>query len=317
LGLTLLLLASPLLLTTFFLNKMQRDPLLLQTNPALIAAETVDKTDHENVFIQADADIAENKGAPYANGQVFNVLLGGIDYGGGDGQSYGRSDAMMLISFNTATKTITTVSISRATYAALNGHPNGRLNLAHAYGGPAAMARAVEQNYQLRIDGYMTVDFDGFSRIIDLVGGVDLPIAAGEEFEALKDSCRLDHGPGVYNFNGEQALLYARLRWIDSDRDRTQRQRNIIEALARKAVTLSPGQIGSAVSAMLPFVTTDLSSVRLMSLARYLGYTRREAIIPKTPMRLTLVDESEVIILNWKEVRKDVRELLYTNIPVV
>jgi LCP family protein required for cell wall assembly len=313
--------AAPLLFAQHYLGKMNREIPKLQANPAIAAEEAIDPSGHEDVFAQADVVIAENTAdakAPYANSEVVNLLLAGVDHGEGNSESlaqqyYPRSDAMILLSANQATKTITMVSLSRATYAALPGYANGRLNLAHAFGGPLLMVQAVEENYHLKIDGFMTIDFAGFTRVIDLMGGVELNLSE-QEYLALKDSCHLD-GPGPNALSGSEALRYVRLRWIDSDRSRTQRQRNVLEALARKALGMQATQLRNSVDAMLPLVTTNLSSLELLCLARIAGYARREASIPKAPMGLTLMDGTEVIILDWKDVRRDVRELLYAGIP--
>ncbi|MDR2525275.1 MAG: LCP family protein [Oscillospiraceae bacterium] len=306
----LLLLGTPPVFVLVQLSKVNHTP----PDGIPIAEEALDTTGQEEAFAEADAGIRANlANVMWSHPDVYNVLLTGLDYGEEEtgGRTYSRTDAMLLVSANKQTRRVSLVSISRATYVTLPGRPNGRINAAHAYGGPEYMVQCVEDNYRIRVDRYMTVNFAGFERLINILGGVSVTLSQ-EEYDAMHSAfSTFTDGPGAYELNGAEALAYARLRYFDSDRARTQRQRNILLQIGEKARRIKPEQARRCVNAILPLVTTDMGSFELLGLLRYAGYSFREAIIPKKPMGLTLVDETEVILLDWQEVREGIHALLY------
>jgi LCP family protein required for cell wall assembly len=317
--LVLALLATPLGYLTLTLNKINRDDSAKQIDPAI--GNDLDRSGFERLFEGADADIRANLSDDilWHHKDVVNILLAGLDYGGNEGfksQYWPRADAILLLSVNKQTRRVTVVSISRATYVAIPGFPNGRVNLGHAFGGAALLKKTVEQNYKVRLDHVMTVDFDGFAALVDIMGGVTVSLDE-KEAEALQETLRNPHGAGSYELTGSAALAYTRLRYIDSDRARTQRQRNVLEQLAQKATQMDLNQINQCISSILPLVTTDMTNLQLLSLLPYLRYDRSEAIIPRTAVPLTVVNGQEVLILSWSTVRRDIHELLYPGIQTM
>ncbi|MDR2647790.1 MAG: LCP family protein [Oscillospiraceae bacterium] len=296
------------------LNKVNRNLSQKNVDSQAVAEETIDKTGFEDLFGGADDAIRANEAmSVLRDPNVTNVLLAGLDYGGNENlknQIYPRADAIILLSANKHTKKISMVSFSRATYVAIPGYKNGRLNLAHAYGGAELLVKTIELNYKIGIDAFMTVDFDSFITLVDMLEGIELTLDQ-QEYDALKESCYLSDGPGSYLFDGTQTLRYARLRYVDSDRARTQRQRNILNQIVSKVRGLSFGQLRNCVNRMLPYVSTDMSNGDLLRLLPFAGYSSREAIIPRKAVPLTEVNGIEVLILNWNAVYRDVRELLY------
>lgn len=310
----LLLLFGPFIAVFVVLNKINRHPPQLDFNPN---QDLLDKSGYKDLFDAADADIRANLANEiWSHPDVYNVLLAGVDHGEAeavmfDKQYYPRCDALILVSANKRTRQVSLVSISRATYAALPGHPNGRINLSHAYGGPEYMVDCIEANYRIRIDRYMTVNFIGFQKLIDIMGGVNVSLSQPEYAAMQASFSSFTDGPGNYYLNGAEALAYARLRYIDTDRARTERQRTLLRQIAAKARTLSFTQMRQSVDTILPLVTTDMNNFEILGLAQYARYSIKDAIIPKKPMGLTLKDGKEVIILNWRDVRIDVHDLLY------
>lgn len=107
---------------------------------------------------QANQDIAENisDDVLWYSEDVYNILIAGYDAGATDGATadtpkFYRSDAMIIASINKVKKSIRLISLSRATYAAIPGHGNKRLNTAHAYGGASLLVETIEMNYKVRI----------------------------------------------------------------------------------------------------------------------------------------------------------------------
>ncbi|MDR1928402.1 MAG: LCP family protein [Oscillospiraceae bacterium] len=311
----LALLLLPVLLLAYLnfnLNKINRKTPQKSIDPAI---ETLDKRGFEDLFKDADKNIRDNvsDNLLWYHEDVYNVLLAGLDYGGKEGfkdQYYPRADALLLVSANRHTRVVTVVSLSRASYVAIPGFANGRINLGHAYGGAKLLVQTVEHNYKVRVDAFMTVDFDGFVTLIDIMGGVNITLDQAE-YDALAAAFQLGDGPGTYLLNGGEALAYARLRYIDSDRARTERQRKILRQLASETRRLSMNQIRDCINGILPLVTTDLGNLELMSLLPYAGYRITEAVIPRKAVPLTVVNGQEVLLLNWSNVRSDVHDLLY------
>lgn len=318
----LLVIAIPFGAGTWFinhyLNKIDYADTTLQTDPDLVTDAPLPEE-----FTDADVDIEKNIADHrlWYHDDIINVLLVGCDYGSSK-LYYPRSDAVMIASLNKISKVINIVSLSRATYVQIPGHGKARLNAAYAYGGPKLLIQTVELNYKVRIDNYVSVDFEGFSKIIDRLEGISVNLTAQEVeyFSKLFDRKGVDYskGAGSYWLDGDMALAYARTRSIDTDRDRTQRQRNIINQIISKARNTSLNQATKLLDDFLPLVSTDFSKQELLSQGtQYWNYRKwpvKQAIIPKIGPRLVLVDGYEVLILNWEQVKRDIHEQLYPGI---
>lgn len=251
---------------------------------------------------------------------VLNVLLMGIDEGSSS-FPYGRSDAMILVSINKKTKKIKLISVSRTAYVAIPGYNNTRLNHAHGYGGADLAIRTIEDNYKIRIDNYVSTNFDAFKALIDAVGGVDITLTAAEA-KALKSKLKENgyeyKGEGSYKLNGPMALEYVRLRKIDSDRDRTQRQRNILTALAQRAMNMNVFQLNVLLNNVLPYITTDLTKLEIVSqltnVPSYLVNGFEQYVLPHKSSKLTLIDDYEVVLVDWEDEVKYTHELIYSDV---
>lgn len=291
-----------------YLNKLNYGDMEAEVDPNLDKEETFEFEGQA----EADKGIMENlrDDVMWYDDKVFNVLLVGYDLGDIAEVYFPRSDSMILVSINTVKNTINMVSLSRASYVAVPGHGNKRLNTAHAYGGAAFLVDTIQQNYKIRVDRYATVDFSGFERIIDVLGGVDITMSAKEAKYTV-----LVNAPGTYHLNGAQALAYSRLRWIDSDRSRTGRQRNVLNALVNKFKSSSVSTIVSLMDEILPLVTTDFTKTELIShaakIGQYFTMPIHEDIIPHKALPLTVRDDIEVLILNWPEETSYLHSILY------
>ncbi len=243
---------------------------------------------------------------------VTNILLMGIDYGGKK-YPYGRSDSMIILSIKKATKEIKMISLSRAVYASIPGYANTRLSHAHGYGGAPLAIKAIENNYKIRIDNYASVNFDSFEKIVDAFGGVQITLTAAEA-KALKNHIG-SSAPGTYNLNGKQALVYARTRKIDTDRDRTGRQRKVLLAIAEKAKTMSMPALLSMLDKILPLVRTDMTKTQLVGQAvnaiSYLRWNVSQEVVPIKSTPLTVRDGFEVLIIDWQYEVKNLHDMLY------
>jgi len=274
-------------------------------------------------YATADQNIKKNieDNRMWYHKDIVNVLLIGCDNGDSE-QYYPRSDAVIIASLNKISRVINIVSLSRATYVAIPGHGHARLNAAYAFGGPDLLVQTVEQNYKVRIDNYISVNFQGFSKIIDTLGGITVPLTAEELkfYSGLFAAKGIDisAGPGNYTLDGQLALEYARTRKIDNDKQRTQRQRNIITQMIKKAKSSSFSQLNKMMDDFLPLVSTNFTKTQLLSQgANALTYSKwpvKEAIIPRRGTSLVMVDGYEVLMFNWDVVKSDIHEQLYPGI---
>lgn len=255
---------------------------------------------------------------------VTNILLLGLDEGGRN-YPYRRSDAMIVASINKKTKDIKLVSFSRTAYVAIEGYSNTRLNHAHGYGGAPLAIDTIEKNYKIRIDNYISTTFDAFKQLIDCLGGVDIGLTQAEiNDETMRYVLRLqgytDLVPGTYTLNGYSALNYVRLRSIDSDRERTQRQRNVLTSLAAKARSMNVLELNNALNEILPLVTTDLSKTEILAQAvnvpSYLSGNIEQYVLPHKSSALQVIDDFEVVLVDWPSEIAYTHEVFYSGVDV-
>lgn len=209
---------------------------------------------------------------------IFNILLIGQDRRPGEGRQ--RSDSMILCTINTKAKTLTMTSFMRDLYVPIPGYRDGRINTCYPLGGMPLLNQCLKLNFGVEVDGNIEVDFNGFVEVIDLLDGVDLHLTASEVKYMNGTEASLAAPGGSWNFkvgknhlNGEQALLYSRIRHIvsddhslrpDSDFGRTYRQRNVLMAIMEKAKTLPLTKLDALAKSIVKLVTTDMENSEIM-----------------------------------------------------
>lgn len=196
---------------------------------------------------------------------IQNILLIGSDTRGGE--KYGRSDSILIMSLNKNTKQVKMISFLRDLYVKINGLQDNRINASYSYGGPKLLIDTLQNNFRFKIDNYIRVDFNSFQKLIDMVGGVQITLTKAEADQVNMNSGSSHVNAGVNKLNGAQALAYARIRHIDSDFGRTQRQRNVITSLMSSMKHSNIATLTSVANEMLPLVQTDLSNNQIIDLA--------------------------------------------------
>ena len=267
---------------------------------------------------QIEKNIKNNK--IWYNNDIVNILLMGID-NGSINYPYGRSDSMIVASINKKTKKVRLVSLARSAYVSIKGYPNTRLNHAHGYGGAALAMNTVERNYRIRIDNYISTNFECFKQLVDQLGGVDITLTK-KEAKAMKDKLRSEGytyiGAGNYRLNGETALYYVRLRKIDSDRQRTQRQRNVLTSIATRIQNMGFIEMNSLLNRILPLITTNLSKRQIVSqltnVSSYLSNGIEQDVLPNKVFPLELRDGYEVMIVDWDHEVEYAHKLFYNGV---
>lgn len=193
----------------------------------------------------------EEKITPIDATEPLTILLMGVDMDqatrGGDWEG-GRSDSMILVTVNPKTKETNMMSLTRdimVEIAEASGESSGtveKLNHSYSYGQAPMAIATIEKMMDINIDRYIEINMDGLVELVDAVGGIEVnntlgfPISISEHEPAYTSIIQ----PGKQLVNGNQALVYARMRYDDPEGDigRQRRQREVITAIIKKLLQL-------------------------------------------------------------------------------
>ncbi len=204
-----------------------------------------------------------------SNPFVTNILLLGVD---GNADSSSRSDSMILVSVDFLHGKIKLTSFLRDSWVEIPSKgKNAKLNAACSYGGPQLVTDTIEYNFGVDLDHFVMVDFNMFTNIIDSLGGIEVEVTKKEaDFINRTTRQNVDYGESV-RLNGEEALVYCRIRKLDSDYMRTYRQRKVIAALINKAKSAGIGKLIETMRDVFPLIQTDMSPAEITGLAYKAG----------------------------------------------
>ena len=219
----------------------------------------------------------------FSKKDTYNILLLGVDRR--DESWNGNSDVVLLVTVNKEKKTVYLTSFLRDLYADIPGVGVRKLNAACANGGPELTIQTLEENYHVEIDNYAMVDFNAMIDVVDALGGVDLEIDEDERVTAndyitcMCEDNGVDPKPyyikkaGKVHLNGYQAVGYARNRYTGkgSDFGRTQRQRNVLMAIAEKAQNGDFVSLSDTIEDVMPYITHDIPEFEMIGLIMQVG----------------------------------------------
>lgn len=222
------------------------------------------EVDAEVIFVDP-ANVEWNFIEQIEDDHLINILLVGQDRR--DEQERQRSDTMILCSINPETGETSLISFLRDLYVQIpGGYSDNRLNATYVFGGFELLDATLTENFGVSIDGNFEVDFTGFEAIVDMLGGVDIELTAAEA--NYMNNCGHEVVvTGMNRLDGQAALTYVRVRKIDSDFGRTERQRKVLLAVYEQAKNLPVGELLSLLYDILPYLTTDLTDTEILSLA--------------------------------------------------
>lgn len=217
-------------------------------------------------------------GDPVSSTHVLNILLIGEDTREEKISDTSRADSAIIASINIDTKEIHLTSVLRDLYVyfEVDGKGQyGKINAAASMGGMKCYINAIERYYKIAINNYAVVNFNSFPKIIDELGGVTIKITSAEINEinnhpktygdvTIKQT--FDGTEGKMLLNGKQALAYCRIRHIDSDGARANRQKTVLNALLKKMSNGGTVDTVKTVNALADYVYTGYSKKELISI---------------------------------------------------
>lgn len=251
---------------------------------------------------------------------IRNILLVGVDARPGETQS--RSDTMLILTLDGNKNEIRMTSLMRDMYVAIPEHGNNRINAAWVFGGPDLLIQTLEKNFGLVIEEYVAVDLRVLIDIIDELGGLTLTVETKKQLNAINgvidaynyqfreptnDGLLTELGEQL--MNGKQVQAYARYRKIDSDIQRTARQREVLTKVFEKLQTKSIFELTKIASMVLDRIDTNLSLSDIVSLIPVV-YGMKDAEIEQLtiPADISYQDKTvsgmAVLVADMEECRK-------------
>lgn len=265
--------------------------------------------------------------------QRVTVLLLGIDERSQETGPF-RTDTMMLVTLDPVTLQAGALSIPRDLWVPIPGYNDGRINTAHFLGdlykypggGPALAKATVEYNLGVPVDYYVRINFQGFVKLVDLIGGVDVYVE-----KVIDDPTYPDYNygydplhiePGWHHFDGEMALKYARTRHGSSDFDRARRQQQVLTAILERITSLDllPQLAKNApeiLNTLQNSVQTDLATDQIMALAALAVKVDRQTIhfgvIDQTCTQPWVTPEGAQVLVPLRDRMREVRDYVFSS----
>lgn len=279
-----------------------------------------DNPDAQDTINQDDINFASGK--VNADSNVINILLVGGD---ARGEERGRSDSMIVVSLNRNTKQISLVSLMRDCYVKIPGKSNNKLNAAFAFGGYELLDQTISENFGIEIDYNVGVNFEGFQEVVDQLGGIDITLTQGEaDYMALWGFP--DMTEGVNHMNGEQALCYARTRYVGTGKEandfgRTYRQRVVMTTVYQEMMKKSLPEIWSILDSIMDCIETDMTNAQIISLGTEfynmgIDNLQNYRLPQDNEYTSETINGMSVLVLDWDAAQQHLVDWLYSDTPV-
>lgn len=231
-----------------------------------------DKVQH-NPF--EEGEIEKNEGVDL-EGYTTIALFGG-DSREGELEEGTHADTIMLVSIDDDSKEVRIASVYRDLIIKRPDGELGKANSAYFYGGSKEAVNMLNQNFDLNIEDYVTVDFSALAEVVDLLGGIEIGVTDEEAAEInrhIDETARVVEkeanymAGGLQTLDGVQAVTYARIRKnVGGDYARTERQRVVIQKLVEKAKKTDLIALNNIIDAVLSNISTSISLEEMTGLA--------------------------------------------------
>ncbi len=243
----------------------------------------------QNLFGKLDRVKVEDKIEIQSQAQTkykdyVNIALLGIDTRG-EGFNEGRSDAIIILTLDMVHDKIKLTSIARDSYVEIKGKKNkDKITHAYMYGkdpdSRAALAvDTINRNYDMNIKDVVTMNFYGFAEIIDSIGGVWVDVSNAERKVMNKTyipyikkqgiKCDYVKKTGYQLLSGGQALAYSRDRYTGSDKERGDRQREVLTAMYEQVKSVRISEMPKLISTILENCSTSMTNSQMFEIATW------------------------------------------------
>lgn len=238
------------------------------------AEEYFDEDENTENLKEIDPDSIQLDSAAEAEKKedVINILICGEEAIHDD---RGRTDSIMIATINQKDNKLRLTSIMRDTYVKIPGFQDNKINAAYHNGGMKTLVETIKVNFGIAVDGYVLVNFDSFQDIINAIGGVDIELSEEEAAYLNRTNYISERGnrcvsAGWNHMNGNQALGYARVRYVSKDGQsgdfaRTLRHRTVMNAIYKKMMEKSTLELVAMIPDILPILTTDIEKSDIVS----------------------------------------------------
>lgn len=256
----------------------------------------------------ATAEISDEK---EPENKTINFLLLGVDERSGD---VGRSDTIMMLSANLATKRIGLVSVPRDSRVDMIKYGSTKVNHAYAYGGITLAKQTIEKLLNVKADHYFVINFSAFKKIIDLLGGVDLDVEKDMYYRDDYDGENglvIDLQKGQQHLDAEKAIEYVRYRDEEGDIGRVKRQQKFLNAVLAKFTSPSTIlKIPSIIKEVRNSIQTDMSFADMVEYLSFLkngtDYKTTAFMVPGSPQ---MIDDLSYWIVNYPKLYDELQAM--------
>lgn len=254
---------------------------------------------------EAEEEVLERQ-----DGERTNILLLGVD--ARPGETASRSDTMILVSVDPKLNKAAVISIPRDTKVTIKGATE-KICAANALGGPQLAVSAVEDLMGINIDYWVEMDFDGFKKIVDTLGGVTVTVPE----RMHKPTEGIDLQPGTQRLNGADALGFVRYREYNmGDIDRTSQQQVFMKALAKEVLQAKTiPKLPKLIKELNKYVETNMKTTDMLRIASWAPGFSTDSIVAQTLPGAFYdeVDENGYLLNSyWQVDKKQIANLLET-----
>lgn len=244
----------------------------------------------------------------------LNILLIGSD---SRSEEHARSDTLMIAHYNQNTHSMKVASIMRDTYVNVPGHGKQKINAAFAFGGPELVRKTIKENFDVDINYYAVVDFEGFSKIVDIVAPNGIEVEIPYE---MSYGIGMTLHPGKQILHGDKLLGYVRFRHDRlSDFGRVERQQEVVSKVKEQAVSVHnlvnlPKILGMAD----PYIDTNVDTSTILSIGKGLIVGKSQNIETiRIPVQDSYEDETvnvgAVLKVDFEKNKQALKDFLASN----
>lgn len=241
-----------------------------------------------------------------------NILLLGSD---SRGEENARADTIMIASYNPDKGTYKLASIMRDTYVSIPGHGQNKINSANAFGGPELLRQTIKENFEVDLQYYAILDFQGFVRLIDTAFPQGVEVDVEKRMSANID---VTLEPGLQKLDGEHLLGYVRFRQdAVGDFGRVERQQKVVREIGTQLTSVQTiPKLPKLIGVMTPFVNTNMNTADILFMARgFLSDEGRSISTQRIPVENSYQNQrisgaGAVLVIDFEENRQALSEFL-------